>query len=522
MDESFQFSFFRSAGLTPAEQQYLEQVHKFYQLAYRPPDGGKIAGALLYPDGRQFWIISGKHGGISGGTVDGFLPRGMGTGVNRFTVTHVEGHSASLMHWTAARTIREAPVAEAALLLPVPPCGACAPNLPAMLPRGTRMFVVDPHSTTVFQSPSGALREGLRFPREDGMFIGGPSFGIRGVGGVANLGLFAIGVFVNGINAEDDNRDFRDQLARLEADVRAELPDLLMEALEIQASGHQPRVNFTAEVVRTTTRGKGTMGPLDERKQYRFKLIRVGVSFETVERGSEPEIDDPLSGFGLSLETTATWQQTRSFDWTLPSELVAVYAEYHDQMQWFDDAASSGLFAGSDWNRLATERFWLDQRFRQRLKWVAPKLTEKPPPPPAHAAPAPIWALPQQPPPPLPPPRWPELPPVPPAPLSTPDGGSDGKERGTVRPGDGGKSASVVTATGGAMGGRARFDIKAAANKVFSAIHPGETVTYRQVIQRTGLLIDDVILAADELNRQGRVVQIGATEPNKKQIWRSK
>jgi hypothetical protein len=39
---------------------------------------------------------------------------------------------------------------EAALLIPKAPCGACDPNLPNMLPRGSRLFVVDPQTTTVY------------------------------------------------------------------------------------------------------------------------------------------------------------------------------------------------------------------------------------------------------------------------------------------------------------------------------------------------------------------------------------
>ncbi len=164
MSSSSRYSFFRTEGLTAAEQALLDEAHRFFLL----PVGqgtGKIAGVLLLPDGRRFTFISGWHGGPHGGTQAGFVPRGKGTGVNLFNVTHVEGHAAATLHRVAAEAVGREGVCEAALLLPKRPCGACDPNLPAMLPRGTRLFVVDPEATTVYQADSGPTAPGLRVAR---------------------------------------------------------------------------------------------------------------------------------------------------------------------------------------------------------------------------------------------------------------------------------------------------------------------------------------------------------------------
>ena len=171
MDPSFKFTFSRTAGLTVSENAILLEASEFFKL----PVGegpGKIAGVLLLPDGRRIAFVSGKVGGPSGGTRAGFIPRGSGSGVNRFTVTHIEGHSSAFLHREAMQAMSDTGVGEAALLIPKQPCGACSANLSSMLPKGSRLFVVDPQSTTVFQSVSGSFK-GPQFPREPDHFFGG-------------------------------------------------------------------------------------------------------------------------------------------------------------------------------------------------------------------------------------------------------------------------------------------------------------------------------------------------------------
>lgn len=164
MDESFRYSFHRSSGLTGAERALLDDAHRFFRLPVGE-GAGKIAGVLLLPDGRRFAFVSGRHGGPQGGTQAGFAPRGRGNGFNLFNVTHIEGHAAATLHRVACEEMARDGVGEAALLIPKKPCGSCDPNLPAMLPRGARLFVVDPEATTVYQSTTGPETAGLKFPR---------------------------------------------------------------------------------------------------------------------------------------------------------------------------------------------------------------------------------------------------------------------------------------------------------------------------------------------------------------------
>lgn len=164
MGDTSQFSYNRTHGLTPGESQILDEAHRFFKLPLGAGEG-KIAGVLILPDGQRFALVSGKHGGPHGGTQAGFVPRGPGNGVNRFNVTHIEGHTAAVLYRVAFESLGREKVGEAALLLPKPPCGACDPNIPQMLPPGTRLFVVDPHSTTVYRSSTGATLKGQTFPR---------------------------------------------------------------------------------------------------------------------------------------------------------------------------------------------------------------------------------------------------------------------------------------------------------------------------------------------------------------------
>lgn len=164
MDDSFRFSFHRSTGLTDAERKLLDDAHQFFRLPVGE-GAGKIAGVLLLPDGRRFAFISGRNGGPQGGTQAGFIPRGKGNGFNLFNLTHIEGHAAATLHRVAYEEMERAGIGEAALLIPKKPCGSCDPNIPSMLPKGSRLFVVDPEATTVYQSDKGAETSGLKFPR---------------------------------------------------------------------------------------------------------------------------------------------------------------------------------------------------------------------------------------------------------------------------------------------------------------------------------------------------------------------
>jgi hypothetical protein len=53
------------------------------------------------------------------------------------------------------------------------------------------------------------------------------------------------------------------------------------------------------------------------------------------------------------------------------------------------------------------------------------------------------------------------------------------------------------------------YDLKKIAHIVYKAMGPGTpTLTYRLIVQRSHLFIDDVILGLDELQRQRKVVLI--------------
>ncbi|MCK4540732.1 MAG: hypothetical protein KAU17_00710, partial [Spirochaetales bacterium] len=108
-----------------------------------------IVGVLKTESGERIPIHSGKFGGPFGGTHRGGIPRGPGSGYNRYVLTHVEGHAAAIMHQKG--------IQRATLLLPKPSCGACdspvgTPNITRILPRGSRLTVVDPESATTYSS----------------------------------------------------------------------------------------------------------------------------------------------------------------------------------------------------------------------------------------------------------------------------------------------------------------------------------------------------------------------------------
>jgi hypothetical protein len=131
-------------------------VRQYFNLPERPTRSNtRIVGILVTEAGEEIPIHSGQFGGPSGGTHRGGIPRGEGSGADRFTVRHVEGHAAAIM--------RERGIQRAWLLIERPPCPACGgydrggpdvrtPNVSAMLPRSAQLLVIDPDSATYFRS----------------------------------------------------------------------------------------------------------------------------------------------------------------------------------------------------------------------------------------------------------------------------------------------------------------------------------------------------------------------------------
>lgn len=135
----------RSNGLTVNEQQKLKKTRKYFNLPPSPtPSKRAIVGILILNGVEEVPLISGKHGGPCGGSHRGSIPRGKGTGVNRFTVSHIEGHAASILY--------QRNLTFGVLLIEKEPCGACDPNIPRMLPPNARLDVVFPCSTSTYWS----------------------------------------------------------------------------------------------------------------------------------------------------------------------------------------------------------------------------------------------------------------------------------------------------------------------------------------------------------------------------------
>lgn len=135
----------REHGLTVAEREQLRHCREYFALPPVPTESeSAIVGILLIPGERPLQLKSGQHGGPCGGTHRGGIPRGPGSGSSRFTLTHIEGHATAIMH---QRQIRRA-----SLIIELEPCGACDPNLPRMLPPGSRLEIVSPRETTYYWS----------------------------------------------------------------------------------------------------------------------------------------------------------------------------------------------------------------------------------------------------------------------------------------------------------------------------------------------------------------------------------
>lgn len=133
--------------VTPAQK--VQAARDFY-----PGHGGEV-GTLEAPGRSPMRIKSGVEGGPWGGTQRGGIPRGRreaftSGGPSQGNIgTHVEGHSAAIMHQQGIR--------EAELYMGADQCTICGNNLPTALPPGSRLTVhtVDSAghvSSTVYRS----------------------------------------------------------------------------------------------------------------------------------------------------------------------------------------------------------------------------------------------------------------------------------------------------------------------------------------------------------------------------------
>jgi Double-stranded DNA deaminase toxin A len=135
----------RAQGLTTKEREKLRHCREWFALPSAATDTeSAIVGILQIPGERELALKSGQHGGPCGGTHRGGIPRGAGSGNNRYSLTHVEGHAASVMH--------NRRVTRATLLIEKEPCRACDPAIPRMLPSGARLEVVSPLETSYYWS----------------------------------------------------------------------------------------------------------------------------------------------------------------------------------------------------------------------------------------------------------------------------------------------------------------------------------------------------------------------------------
>lgn len=296
-DGSFQFSFTREGGLTPKESALLEQAHTFFGLEMGAE--GKIAGVLILPNGTTYALVSGIHGGPHGGTQDGFIPRGKGSGLTRFNVTHIEGHSAAILNRVAIEAIKSEKVGEAALLIPKEPCGACDPNISKTLPSGTRLFVVDPESTTVYQSTSGVSLEGAKFSRPEELKFNVPKgmVRLRAVGSYAGqaLGLVALNLLTAWLRAKLDQHVIESQIKRMQPQIEKAVQEKADQALDLIGRKQKAYANVTVEILTITTVEAEPGGPLPFTTSPAVTLKSVEISSQDINR-TEPEQRKPWFG----------------------------------------------------------------------------------------------------------------------------------------------------------------------------------------------------------------------------------
>ena len=135
----------RTDGLRPTEQTMLRQARKFYNLPETPTEQDSTIVGVLIAEGRSpITLKSGTEGGPSGGLQRGGVPRGPGSGLDRYTAGHVEGHAAAIM--------REQGIQKAILLIEKYFCPNCDRNFPRALPKGSQVIVVSPDSAEIVNS----------------------------------------------------------------------------------------------------------------------------------------------------------------------------------------------------------------------------------------------------------------------------------------------------------------------------------------------------------------------------------
>jgi hypothetical protein len=285
------------------------------------------------------------------------------------------------------------------LLIPKSPCGACDPAIPTMLPRGTRLFVVDPGATTVYQSVKGLSVEGPKFPRPTASneMVIAPG----GLGRVANFVFFVVSVFYEGIKQQNEQRDLETKLAELDRKIRDQLAEKMEDVALLQSQGRQARANVTFQVVKTKK------GQIDVDTSFAFTLIDVSIASE-----SRPGKTDSTLSFGNgSLSElfvpikTETWKETTATNITLPEQVVAAFKNFQFRAQWFDIAMADGSSADPKTVlRLGKEREKVITEFRSSLRAWAQEFL-KPQPAPFQTPPAPRFSpvIPPPPPPPRPP-----------------------------------------------------------------------------------------------------------------------
>jgi peptidoglycan hydrolase-like protein with peptidoglycan-binding domain len=135
----------RSGGLNAREKRLLDAARKYFRLPPKPTNSIKtIVGVLLIEGIKPIPFHSGIEGGPWGGVQRGNIARGPGSGMDRYSSAHIEGHAVAKM-WELGKR-------RGVLLIEKDPCTQCNRNLPQMLPRGGSLSVVSPQSTTHYFS----------------------------------------------------------------------------------------------------------------------------------------------------------------------------------------------------------------------------------------------------------------------------------------------------------------------------------------------------------------------------------
>jgi hypothetical protein len=283
-DLSFQYYATRSEGLTPKETALLAQAHSYFGLEMGAD--GKIAGVLIFPNGTAYALVSGKHGGPHGGTQDGYVPRGPGSGITRFNVTHIEGHSSAIMYRVAAKGIQIEKMAEAALLIPKEPCGACDPNIPKTLPPGTRLFVVDPESTTIYRSTEGMSLEGMRFSRPSELQFNVPSGMVRlktlGASAGPAVASAALSILSAWLRGKLDQSIIENRIRMMEPEIRKALQEKVDEVLELIGKKQKAYANVTIDIHTITNIEPEIGGPVVFTTSPAVLLKTVAISSENI------------------------------------------------------------------------------------------------------------------------------------------------------------------------------------------------------------------------------------------------